>query len=76
MVNELARGIETLAAMTEKAGSIGLRVKVEKECSVDNSQASMENIETVLELNCVWKDKTKKQMLCLHRQMCSSLVVV
>ena len=31
---ELSGGIETLAAVTEEAGSIGLRVEIEEECSV------------------------------------------
>ena len=37
VVNELSRGIEALAAMTEKTGGIGFAVEVEKECPVDNS---------------------------------------
>lgn len=48
MVNELTWRIQALTTMTEKAGSVGLCVKVEEKCPVDYCQASVEDVETVL----------------------------
>lgn len=48
MVDELPGGIQTLAAVTEEAWSIGLGIQVEKERSIDDSQTAMENVETTL----------------------------
>ena len=52
VVNELARGVEALAAMAEETWSIGFRVEVEEECAKDHSKTAVEDIKAVLELNC------------------------
>ena len=51
VVDELARGVETLAAMTEEAWCVGLGVEVEEEGPKHNSQTAVEDVETVLQLN-------------------------
>ena len=48
VVDELSGGIETLASVTEKTGGVGLCVEIEKERAVDDCQATVENVETVL----------------------------
>ena len=48
VVDELSWGIETLAAMAEKAWSIGLAVEIQEEGAVDHCQAPVKNIKTVL----------------------------
>ena len=48
VVDELTRRIETLAAMTEETGSVGLGVQVEEECTKHHGKTSVEDIETVL----------------------------
>ena len=48
VVDELSGGIETLAAVAEEAGSVGLGVEVEKESAVDHCETAMKDVETVL----------------------------
>lgn len=48
MMDELARGIETLAAMTEETWSIGFRVEVEEERAKHNRKTAMEDVKTIL----------------------------
>ena len=48
MVDELARRVQALAAMTEEARGIGLRVEIEEESPKHNSKTAMEDIEAVL----------------------------
>ena len=48
MVDELSRGIKTLAAVAEKTWSIGLAVEIQEECAIDHCQTAVKNIETVL----------------------------
>ena len=61
MMNKLSRGVEALAAVTEEAGGIGLSVEIKKESSIDHSQTAMENIKTVLQLNCKERHKSQCQ---------------
>ena len=51
MVDELARRVEALAAMTEEARSVGLGVKIEEEGPEHHSQAAVKDIKAVLQLN-------------------------
>ena len=49
MVDELARRVETLAAVAEETWGVGLGVEVEEESAVYHCQAAMEDIEAILE---------------------------
>ena len=50
-MDELSRRIKALAAMTDEARSISLSIEVEKECAIDNSKTSMEDIKTVVKFS-------------------------
>ena len=52
MVDELARGVQALAAMAQQTGSVGLCVEVQEEGAIHHSEAAMEHIKAVLELSC------------------------
>ena len=52
VVDELARGVEGLAAVAEEAGGVGLGVEIEEEGTKDHRQTAMKDIETVLQFNC------------------------
>ena len=47
-MNKLSRRVQTLAAVAEETGCIGLGVEIEKECSIDDSKATMKDVKTVL----------------------------
>ena len=56
-MDELARGVEALAAVADEAGGIGLGVEVQEERAIHDSQAAMEYVKTVLQFNCVKEKK-------------------
>ena len=68
MVNELSRGIQALAAMTEEARSVGLAIEIEKEGAIDHCQTTVKNIETVLQLNCIKKGRKKNNIMAIHTE--------
>lgn len=61
MVNELSRGVQALAAMAEHTGSVGLGVEVEKESRIGNRQATVKDVERVLEL--IWASTGKERQI-------------
>lgn len=48
MVDELPWGIETLAAMTEKARSVCLQVEVDKEGTIYHRKAAVKDVKAVV----------------------------
>lgn len=50
MVDELARRVQALAAVTQQAGGVGLAVQVEEEGAVHHRQAAVEHVKAVLQL--------------------------
>ena len=60
MMDVLPRGVERLAAVAQNAGSVGFGVKIEEESSIGNCQATVEDVERVLEF--VWNTNSKKRI--------------
>lgn len=52
MVDELAWGVQTLAAMAEETRGVGFGVEVQEEGPIHNSKTAMEYVKTVLEFSC------------------------
>ena len=63
VVNELARGIEALAAMTEEAWCVGLGVEIEEEGPKHDSQTAVEHVKTVLQLNCTENKRVNRMYI-------------
>ena len=54
-MDELSWGIETLAAVTQETGGVGLGVQVQEEGPIYHSKTAMEHIKTVLEFS--WRKR-------------------
>ena len=52
MMDELSGRVQTLAAMAQEARGVGLGVEVEEKRPVHHCQASVEDVEAVLQLVC------------------------
>ena len=50
VVYVLSWGVETLAAVTQEAGGVGLGVQVEEECAIGDCQTPVEYIKRVLQI--------------------------
>lgn len=51
MVDELAWGVEALAAVAEKTGGVGFGVEVEEEGAVHHGQTAVEDVKAVLQFH-------------------------
>ena len=53
MVDELAGGVQALAAVTQQTRGVGLRVEVEEKRAINHPQTAMKDVETALKLHCM-----------------------